>query len=98
MSDTEYTPVAVKRKRVGKKFTRGPYKKKKKVEDIRAASEAGTAKKLGKKSKPTSKFSRKKYLCTHCNRRFLTRGNVKNHLRTHSRDKPFQCPVCQVSF
>jgi hypothetical protein len=33
----------------------------------------------------------------HCNRRFLTRGNIKNHLRIHSRDKPFHCPICQVS-
>ena len=58
-----------------------------------------------KRAKPTptspklviSKFARKKYCCPHCTRRFLTRGNVKNHMRIHSRDKPFQCPICQVS-
>jgi len=52
---------------------------------------------VGKRSKPVSKFTRKKYCCPHCNRRFLTRGNVKNHMRIHSRDKPFQCPICQVN-
>lgn len=51
-----------------------------------------------KKTKPSSKFARKKYACPHCSRRFLTRGNIKNHLRIHSRDKPFQCPVCQDLF
>lgn len=52
---------------------------------------------VGKRLKPaSSKFARKKYVCPHCNRRFLTRGNIKNHLRTHSKEKPFQCPVCQV--
>lgn len=50
-----------------------------------------------KRAKPSSKFARKKYACPHCNRRFLTRGNIKNHLRIHSRDKPFNCPICQVS-
>jgi len=53
---------------------------------------------VGKRSKPVSKFTRKKYCCPHCNRRFLTRGNVKNHMRIHSRDKPFQCPICQDYF
>ncbi|KAI9561134.1 hypothetical protein GHT06_012090 [Daphnia sinensis] len=58
-----------------------------------------TLKKLApKKTKPSSKFARKKYACPHCSRRFLTRGNIKNHLRIHSRDKPFQCPVCQDLF
>jgi hypothetical protein len=57
-----------------------------------------TLKKLApKRAKPSSKFARKKYVCPHCNRRFLTRGNIKNHLRIHSRDKPFQCSICQVS-
>jgi len=59
-----------------------------------------------KRAKPTptspklviSKFARKKYCCPHCTRRFLTRGNVKNHMRIHSRDKPFQCPICQDLF
>ena len=53
---------------------------------------------VGKRAKPAmSKFSRKKYVCPHCSRRFLTRGNIKNHLRTHNKDKPFQCSICQVS-
>ncbi|XP_046461484.1 zinc finger protein 62 homolog [Daphnia pulex] len=58
-----------------------------------------TLKKLApKRAKPSSKFARKKYVCPHCNRRFLTRGNIKNHLRIHSRDKPFQCSICQDLF
>ena len=65
---------------------------------ISAASAAVSVKKLSvvKRAKPTSKFARKKYVCPHCSRRFLTRGNIKNHLRIHSKDKPFQCPLCQV--
>ena len=40
---------------------------------------------------------RKKYACPHCKRRFLTRGNLKNHTRIHKKDKPFQCVICKVS-
>ena len=49
-----------------------------------------------KKGKPVSKFSRKKYCCPFCSRRFLTRGNVKNHMRIHSREKAYQCKICRV--
>jgi uncharacterized Zn-finger protein len=65
---------------------------------VAPVSVAALKKLAPKRAKPTSKFARKKYVCPHCNRRFLTRGNIKNHLRIHSRDKPFQCPICQVSF
>ena len=64
---------------------------------VAPVSVAALKKLAPKRGKPPSKFARKKYVCPHCNRRFLTRGNIKNHLRIHSRDKPFHCPICQVS-
>ena len=98
-----YSQMMVKRKRTGGK----PAKRLQKsmIGDgqiapsvaVAAAAAAVSIKKLSvKRAKPTSKFARKKYVCPHCNRRFLTRGNIKNHLRIHSKDKPFQCPLCQV--
>jgi len=98
-----YSQMMVKRKRTGGK----PAKRLQKsmIGDdqiapsvaVDAAATAVSIKKLSvKRAKPTSKFARKKYVCPHCNRRFLTRGNIKNHLRIHSKDKPFQCPLCQV--
>lgn len=98
-SDVPLSPVVVKRKPTGGKLLKRLQKTKQAIE-TRASTISvvpGAVKKLtNKRTKPPSKFARKKYVCPHCNRRFLTRGNVKNHLRIHSRDKPFQCPVCQV--
>lgn len=99
-SDVALSPVVAKRKRAGGKILKRLQRTKQPVETRVSTVSAvpGTVKKLAvKRAKPTSKFARKKYVCPHCNRRFLTRGNVKNHLRIHNRDKPFQCPVCQVS-
>ena len=90
--------VVVKRKRGGRTMKRLQRVKVQVPDERTAVIVPGVLKKLTpKKAKATSKFSRKKYVCPHCNRRFLTRGNVKNHMRIHSRDKPFQCPICQVS-
>lgn len=101
LSDSMIPPVTVpaQKKRTRNKLVKRLQKIKQPethVHPISAIPSAVLKKLATKRAKTSSKFARKKYVCPHCNRRFLTRGNVKNHMRTHSRDKPFECPVCQV--
>lgn len=62
--------------------------------DVRAVA----LKKLTEKRARASpaRLTKKKFVCPFCQRRFLTRGNIKNHIRIHTRDKPFHCPLCKV--
>lgn len=98
LSDIAVSPIVAKRKRPSKKpVSKRPPKPKHDDRITPTLNVPVITKKLpAKRAKHSSKFARKKYVCPHCSRRFLTRGNVKNHMRSHSRDKPFQCPVCQV--
>lgn len=39
----------------------------------------------------------KKYVCPYCQRRFLTKGNIKNHIKIHTKERPYRCDLCNVS-
>uniref|UniRef100_A0A8C6TX22 C2H2-type domain-containing protein n=1 Tax=Neogobius melanostomus TaxID=47308 RepID=A0A8C6TX22_9GOBI len=40
----------------------------------------------------------KRHKCSHCWKKFLTKFNLKRHLRTHTGVKPFKFSVCAMSF
>ncbi|KAF8526705.1 hypothetical protein JB92DRAFT_2870698 [Gautieria morchelliformis] len=39
-----------------------------------------------------------KYTCSECGRRFQKNSTLKNHLTTHSGERPYECPDCRRSF
>ncbi|GFW73671.1 myoneurin [Trichonephila clavipes] len=36
------------------------------------------------------------YVCTICNRGFAQKGNMKIHMRKHTGERPYECPICGV--
>ena len=34
------------------------------------------------------------HMCTHCGRVFSRANNLRDHARTHTGEKPYQCPIC----
>src|SRR5579872_2118863 len=40
-----------------------------------------------------SATAQKKYPCAFCNKAFATKGNLAQHIRTHTCEKPFKCSI-----
>jgi len=38
------------------------------------------------------------FQCTLCPKRFIRAGNLRNHLRTHTQERPFVCKICNKAF
>lgn len=38
------------------------------------------------------------YVCSYCQKVFSQSGNLANHVRTHTGERPFRCPHCERSF
>ncbi|XP_076004242.1 uncharacterized protein LOC142996984 [Genypterus blacodes] len=53
----------------------------------------------GGKEKMVTKSKRKGHFCPICvDRRFRGPSKLARHMRTHTKDKPFNCPVCAITF
>lgn len=40
----------------------------------------------------------KEYSCSYCGKHFRHKGNMQQHVRTHTQERPFSCNVCGMSF
>jgi hypothetical protein len=38
------------------------------------------------------------YFCSFCDRGFVQKNSLENHIRTHTREKPFSCEICGRAF
>ncbi|XP_035027992.1 zinc finger protein 14-like [Hippoglossus stenolepis] len=64
-------------------------------EDSVAISQDGA----GKKEKVASKAKPKGHFCPICDgRRFRGPNKLARHMRTHTKEKPFTCPICSLTF
>jgi uncharacterized Zn-finger protein len=41
-----------------------------------------------------AKSRSKQFQCPQCHKKFQQKGNLRNHMRTHSGEQPFGCEVC----
>lgn len=49
---------------------------------------------LGMVDQPSSLSGLKNYLCEYCHKSFNHKSDLTKHRRTHTGEKPFQCPLC----
>ena len=40
----------------------------------------------------------KKYICTDCEKAFVSQTDLERHRRTHTGERPFKCDVCGAAF
>lgn len=48
--------------------------------------------------KANHKRSAKNYVCSYCNKAFLSRDHLNRHIRTHTKEKPYHCGTCGMRF
>ncbi|KAJ1678380.1 hypothetical protein EV182_004168, partial [Spiromyces aspiralis] len=48
---------------------------------------------MSRPSTPGSSVSDRVHICEHCHKCFNRRGKLEDHLRTHTGERPFACPV-----
>jgi uncharacterized Zn-finger protein len=48
----------------------------------------------------TRRFGSRKrpFSCNICNKSFIYRSNIENHIRVHTGERPFSCDICKKSF
>uniref|UniRef100_A0A665U138 C2H2-type domain-containing protein n=1 Tax=Echeneis naucrates TaxID=173247 RepID=A0A665U138_ECHNA len=68
-------------------------------EEIKTPAINESRKDTNKKEKVTSKSNTKGHFCPICvGRRFRGPNKLARHMRTHTKEKPFTCPVCTLTF